>query len=114
MFDTDSDAAAYRDLRDLARRRYHRAERLIESLEAFVARNTDQSSRVVPDSSGPVEIYLEPPLWVLHGHPDAAALVRVDHLTQRITLVHVLEEYGGPGADTAQWARLRHLAEAAL
>jgi hypothetical protein len=99
-------------LRRMANADPFRAERLVGALEAFVQRDTQASFRVMPEAGGEVEIFLEPPRYVLKHMPDAAALVRVHHGRRTIELIHVFEDYGGAGEE-AQWNEAQRLASAA-
>jgi hypothetical protein len=100
-------------LRKLARADPYRAERLVGALEAFVQRDTQDSFPVLPEAGGEVEIFMEPPRYVLKHMPDAAALVRVDHRSRTIELIHIVEDYGGAG-EVGQWNEAQRLASAAL
>jgi len=90
-----------------------RAERLVSALEAFVQRHTQSSCRVAPEAGGPVEVFLEPPRYVLNHLPDAAALLRVDHGKKTIELIHIFMDYGGSG-ERAQWKEALALTQDAL
>jgi hypothetical protein len=100
-------------LREMARADPFRAERLVGALEDFVQRDTQFSFRVMPEAEGEIEIFMEPPRWVLMHMPDAAALVRVDHGKRTIELIHLVEDYGGSG-EPAQWSEAQRWAYAAL
>lgn len=100
-------------LRHMARADPFRAERLVGALEAFVQRDTRASFRVLPEAGGDIEIFMEPPRYVLRHMPDAVALLRVDHRKRTIELVHVIEDYGGAG-EAAQWSEAQRVARAVL
>jgi hypothetical protein len=100
-------------LRHMANAAPFRAERLVSALEAFVQRDTQASCRVVAEAGGEIEVFIEPPRYVLKHMADAAALVRVDHRKRTIELVHVFDDYGGAG-EAAQWDEAQRLAGAAL
>jgi hypothetical protein len=96
-------------LREWLRRRTSRASRLISALEEFVERDLDLSSLATERKRDGREIYLEPPRYVLAHMPDAACLIRVDHVPRTIEVVHLKEEYGGIG-ESQQWNQIRIIA----
>jgi hypothetical protein len=101
-------------LRKMASEQPYRASRLVTALEEFVWNGGESGSRVLPEGEEhQAEIYLVPPRFVLSNIPDAAALLRVDHVASMITIILVIENYGGPG-EGRQWAEIKRIANQAL
>jgi hypothetical protein len=83
-----------------------RAARLVDWLESCIA---NEASRERCFTDGKVDVYLVPPRFVLANLPDAAALVRVDHLTRKIDLIKIIAVYGGYN-EAAEWEQVKKLA----
>jgi hypothetical protein len=81
-------------------------ERLLQALELFALSDTDYCCKVT--ERGAIEIFLVPHRQLLAHIPDVAALIEVNHDTLRITIIEVIEEYGGYD-EAAQWERLRRI-----
>lgn len=101
-------------LSNLANQAPHKFSRLVTALEDFI-RDPAQGTRICPvnDEEAKAEVYLTPPRFILHHLPDAALLVRLDHVERRIDVVEVVEEYGGAGEE-AQWRLLEASARDSL
>jgi hypothetical protein len=98
-------------LTQLGRDHIFTAERLMRALEQFALTDTDFACKVLEGAE--IEVYLVPPRGVLAHVPDSAALIRVDHESERIEIIEIYEEYGGYD-EPAQWMQLRERALAAV
>lgn len=96
-------------LRALAAAKPYRASRLVSALDEFVVTELDVAYRVLPEEpGGSIEIYIVPPRYVLIV-PDAAALIRVNHIKAMVDIILIIEEYG-----ESKWPEVRRFAIAAL
>jgi hypothetical protein len=91
------------ELQRLADNHPNRTAKLVDWLESCM---TNEASRELCITEGKVDIYLVPPRFVLENLPDAAALLRIDHLTKRIHLVKIIPVYGAYN-EAAQWEEIK-------
>jgi hypothetical protein len=113
LVEPDADSLIGKLLTKMASAEPYRAGRLVTALEEFIWNGMESGYRVVPEEGeGAVEIYIVPPRYVL-AVPDAAALLRVDHIGLRIEIIRVIEEYGGP-SEQSQWMEIRRIARDVL
>jgi hypothetical protein len=89
------------------------AERLFRAVEALVATDLDHSCRATPADPNGLEIYLAPPAVAMSAVPGAACLMVFDHAHRTFELVHLEQDYGGPG-ERQQWQSLCARAAAIL
>jgi hypothetical protein len=53
------------------------------------------------------EIYLVPQQYTFSTVSDAAALVMIDHAIEKMSILEIIEDYGGGPQSTADWQRVR-------
>ncbi len=87
------------DIQTLARQEPYKTARLVSSLEDFV--RDGPAELVVKHAVRGREVYLVPPRLALLTVPDAAAVVLVDHDTQTLDIVQIIDTYNG--ASARQW-----------
>jgi hypothetical protein len=114
---TQAAAAAFRALVRGGVRSWWRASRLTTALEDFEralhgGAHAVYTVAVAADEMS--EVCFVPPRYLLRDMPDAAALVRVDHVARTLVVMEVYDEYP-PGSDREEdaWARIIEAASAA-
>ncbi len=97
----------------LANAQPNKASRLLTEVVDCVDSDGASGERMATGSGNPIkeEVYLVPHSYLLASIPDAAALIRIDHTTQKIEFVEIYDMCGGPGYG---WNPIRARAAAAL
>lgn len=109
----DPGSSAGRQFEGLANAQPSKASRLLTAVDDCVDFDGASGERMAAGSGNPTneEVYLVPHSYVLASIPDAAALIHIDHTTQRIEFVEIYDTCGGPGYG---WNNIRARAAAAL